>query len=208
MSEPEVVALGDSSLLVRFGPGGEGRALRAADALRHADVPGLQDVAVAYHTLGIYFDPLLAPIERLAELALEESLSEAARDFDAPLRTIAVQYDGQDLTEVAQACGLAPGDVVELHASVEYRVRAVGFVPGFAYLGELDARLRLPRRDAPRARVPAGAVAIAGAQTAVYPLVTPGGWHLIGHTDTVMFDPRRQPASLLAVGARVRFVPI
>ena len=100
-----------------------------------------------------------------------------------------------------------PGDVVELHASVEYQVRAVGFVPGFAYLGELDERLRLPRRDAPRARVPVGAVAIAGAQTAIYPLVTPGGWHLIGRTDTVMFDPGRQPASLLAVGARVRFVP-
>ena len=207
MNEPEVVELGDSSLLVRFGPGGEDRALAVAEALRRADPPGLEDVAVAYHTLAVYFDPVLAPAERLAELALEESLSEAARAPDAPLCTIAVRYDGEDLDEVAQACGLVPGDVVELHASVEYQVRAVGFVPGFAYLGELDERLRLPRRDAPRARVPVGAVAIAGAQTAVYPLVTPGGWHLIGRTDTVMFDPGRQPASLLAVGARVRFVP-
>jgi KipI family sensor histidine kinase inhibitor len=80
-------------------------------------------------------------------------------------------------------------------------------VPGFAYLGELDERLRLLRRDAPRPRVPAGAVAIAGGQTAVYPFATPGGWHLIGRTGTVMFDPRRDPAALLAVGARVRFVP-
>ena len=207
MSEPEVVQLGDSSLLVRFGPGGEARALAAAEALRRVDVPGLEDVAVAYHTVGVYFDPLLAPVERLTELVLEESLTEAVDERDAPLHTIRVRYDGQDLTEVAQTCGVASADVVELHASVEYRVRAVGFVPGFAYLGELDERLRLPRRDAPRARVPAGAVAIAGTQTAVYPLVTPGGWHLIGRTETVMFDPRRRPASLLAVGARVRFLP-
>lgn len=206
MNEPEFVELGDSSLLVRFGPGGEDRALAAAEVLRHAEPPGLEDVAVAYHTLAVYFDPVLAPLDRLAELALEESLSEA-RAPAAPLRTIAVRYDGEDLNEVARACGLVPGDVAELHASVEYRVRAVGFVPGFAYLGELDERLRLPRRAAPRARVPAGAVAIAGAQTAVYPLVTPGGWHLIGRTDTVMFDPGRRPASLLAVGQRVRFVP-
>jgi KipI family sensor histidine kinase inhibitor len=97
--------------------------------------------------------------------------------------------------------------VIARHSRRSYIVDLLGFVPGFAYLSELDAALQLPRRPQPRPRVPAGSVAIAGAQTAVYPLDTPGGWHIIGRTDSVMFDPLRDAPALLRAGDKVRFVP-
>jgi KipI family sensor histidine kinase inhibitor len=98
--------------------------------------------------------------------------------------------------------------VIARHSEREYAVLAIGFAPGFAYLGELDPALVLPRRDSPRARVPAGAVAIAGAQTGIYPRVSPGGWHLLGTTDAVLFDAARESPALFRAGDRVRFVPV
>ena len=115
---------------------------------------------------------------------------------------------GPDLVEVAERLGLAPRQVVELHASVLYRVAILGFMPGFAYLGEVPEALRLARRETPRGRVPAGSVAIAGRQTAVYPAATPGGWHLIGHTDTLLWDIERDPPAILRPGDHVRFEPV
>jgi KipI family sensor histidine kinase inhibitor len=98
--------------------------------------------------------------------------------------------------------------VIELHSAREYRVGAIGFAPGFAYLGELDARLALPRRATPRVRVPAGSLAIAERQTAVYPQASPGGWHLLGRCAWPLFDAQRDPPCPLRVGDRVRFLPI
>ena len=124
---------------------------------------------------------------------------------------IPVRYggaDGPDLLEVAERVGLASERVAELHASVVYRVAILGFMPGFAYLGELPQALRLPRRDTPRTRVPAGSVAIAGLQTAVYPAATPGGWHLLGRTDVRLWDIDRDPPAMLRPGDQVRFEPI
>jgi KipI family sensor histidine kinase inhibitor len=97
--------------------------------------------------------------------------------------------------------------VIDLHAGRDYRVGALGFSPGFAYLGELDERLALPRRATPRTHVPAGSLAIAERQTAVYPQASPGGWHLLGRTAQRLFDPHQQPPCPLAVGDRVRFLP-
>jgi KipI family sensor histidine kinase inhibitor len=108
---------------------------------------------------------------------------------------------------VAERTSLTPEQVVEAHASVDYACFFLGFTPGFGYLGVLPPELELPRRDEPRTRVPAGSVAIAGRQTAVYPSPTPGGWHLIGHTDAVLWDVHRDPPALLTPGDRVRFVP-
>jgi KipI family sensor histidine kinase inhibitor len=115
--------------------------------------------------------------------------------------------DGPDLPEVAERLGLSQGQVVEAHAGPTYRVRMLGFVPGFAYLATLPEVLALPRRAEPRTRVPGGSVAIAARQTAVYPFETPGGWHLIGRTDLSMWDIGRVPPARLAPGDRVRFVP-
>src|SRR5207237_10525603 len=103
--------------------------------------------------------------------------------------------------------GLPPERVIELHAAHTYTVDLLGFVPGFAYLSELDPALQIPRRLQPRPRVAAGSVAIAAAQTGVYPLDTPGGWHIIGTTSIVMFDPKRETPALLAAGDSVRFEP-
>ncbi len=127
------------------------------------------------------------------------------------LVTIPVRYgggEGPDLEDVARRTGLEPLQVIERHAGSLYEVRFLGFTPGFAYLGPLDPSLVCPRLDRPRRSVPAGSVAIAADQTAVYPASTPGGWRLIGRTDAVLFDAARDPMSLLAIGDRVRFEPI
>jgi KipI family sensor histidine kinase inhibitor len=115
--------------------------------------------------------------------------------------------DGPDLDAVAELTGLSRSAVVDLHASTEYRVLFLGFAPGFGYLGPLPAGLVLPRRASPRIRVPAGSVAIAGQHTAIYPVESPGGWHLLGRTSVAMWDSRRSPPALLEPGMVVRFVP-
>jgi KipI family sensor histidine kinase inhibitor len=110
-----------------------------------------------------------------------------------------------DLDAVAASAGLSVSEVIERHTGRAYGVDLLGFVPGWAYLSELDPSLQIPRRAQPRPRVPAGSVAIAAAQTGVYPLDTPGGWHIIGRTETVLFDPAREPPALLRPGDTVRF---
>jgi KipI family sensor histidine kinase inhibitor len=128
---------------------------------------------------------------------------------DRPPIEIPVRYggdDGPDLEGVAGRLGLASDAVVALHAGTTYRVFMLGFAPGFAYLGTLPAELSLPRRTEPRPSVPAGSVAIAARQTGVYPVATPGGWHLIGRTEVTLWDPSAEPPARLAPGDRVRFV--
>jgi KipI family sensor histidine kinase inhibitor len=171
-------------------------------------VPGYASVLVPY-------DPLRASPEaaraRLAELVTLAEGSEARDDPSLPLVELNVRYggdDGPDLRAVAERTGLSESAVVELHAGTTYRVYLLGFVPGFAYLGTLPAALELPRRSEPRTRVPAGSVAIAGRQTAVYPFSTPGGWHLIGRTDEPLWDVAQTPPARLLPGQSVRFVPL
>jgi KipI family sensor histidine kinase inhibitor len=123
---------------------------------------------------------------------------------------IPVRYgraDGPDLDAIAELKGMRPSALVELHASTAYRVLFLGFAPGFGYLGPLPETLNVPRRASPRVRVPAGSVAIAGQHTAIYPVESPGGWHVLGRTTAAMWDPRRSPPALLEPGMLVRFVP-
>jgi KipI family sensor histidine kinase inhibitor len=122
-----------------------------------------------------------------------------------------VRYGGEsgpDLDEVAALSGLSRGEVVERHAARTYRVFMLGFLPGFAYLGTLDPAIQVPRRTTPRSAVASGSVGLAGAQTGVYPRVSPGGWQIIGRSDVRLFDPGLDPPSRLAPGDRVRFVPV
>jgi KipI family sensor histidine kinase inhibitor len=116
-----------------------------------------------------------------------------------------VRYDGADLGAVAAATGLAVDDVIARHTSASYTVAFCGFMPGFSYLVGVDARLQLPRRATPRTAVPGGAVAIASEFTAIYPSASPGGWHLLGITDAVLWDESREVPALLPPGTRVRF---
>jgi KipI family sensor histidine kinase inhibitor len=129
-------------------------------------------------------------------------------DSSAVTTVIPVRYDGVDLDAVAELTGLRKGEVIERHCEATYTAAFAGFVPGFAYLTGLDRALRLPRRDSPRTRVPAGSVAIADIYSAVYPADSPGGWHVIGTTELILFDPARVPAATLQPGARVRFEAI
>lgn len=217
--EPHIAPLGDAALTVVFGERvdaalGE-RVRRAASVVRRAaaagTIAGVVDIVPAYTTLVVHYDPLaveyLSVAARLLELV--RGLPDASDGVvDTPRHhLLPVRYDGPDLDDVARRCRLDAREVVERHASVEYRVELVGFVPGFGYLAPLDAALVLPRRDRPRHAVPAGSVAIAGAQTGIYPLTTPGGWHIIGRTEIVLFDPARAEPALLRAGDRVRFVP-
>ncbi|MEM9516248.1 MAG: allophanate hydrolase subunit 1 [Actinomycetota bacterium] len=146
-----------------------------------------------------------------AVAALGEMLDEIdAVPIDANTRRIEipVYYDGEDLAEVAERVGVEVVELVRRHTAVEYRVAFCGFSPGFAYLVGLDPLLELPRRDRPRVAVPAGAVAIAAHYSAVYPSPSPGGWHLLGRTDAVVWDVAADPPARLAPGTPVRFVPV
>lgn len=212
---PEALPLGEAAVTLSWGtavsPQVNAQVHRAAEVIRAAALPQVADLVPAYAALTVFYDPLHTDYRRMADQLLE--LVEAAGDGGgSPLapaeHEIPVCYDGPDLDEVARQTGLPTAEVIARHAAREYRVYLLGFVPGFAYLGELDPALVVPRRGSPRKRIPAGSVAIAGEQTAVYPLDTPGGWHLIGRTSAVMFDPTRSPASLLAPGDLVRFVSV
>ncbi|MBB3229829.1 5-oxoprolinase subunit PxpB [Halomonas stenophila] len=173
----------------------------------------LVDLVPSYTTLLVVFDPLsLSPGEarrRLADVVASLRPDEAAEG--APLRELPTWYDpsvGPELARLAERSGLSVEQVVECHSAVTYRVFALGFAPGFAFMGRVEERLACPRLETPRKRVPAGSVGIAGRQTAAYPLVSPGGWNLIGRTAAVLFDRDREGFSLLQVGDRVRFVPV
>lgn len=207
-----VRALGDAALLVTLPPDppGASAALAAAvqDTVDAGRLTGIEDLVPAEDTLLIAHAPGLdhAPLRRWLR---QQDLSASALQPDgATEHTLPVCYGadfGPDLDRVAREAGLTPDAVIDLHAGATYTVRAVGFAPGFAYLGEVDARIATPRHATPRQQVPAGAVGIADARTAVYPAASPGGWNLIGRCPEPLFDPRRNPPSRLRVGDTVRF---
>ncbi|MGH9819849.1 MAG: 5-oxoprolinase subunit PxpB, partial [Pyrinomonadaceae bacterium] len=116
--------------------------------------------------------------------------------------------DALDLIAISDRSGVGPNDVIEIFTAIEYRVFMLGFLPGFAYMGEVDAKIAMPRRDSPRLKTPKGSVGIAGRQTGIYPFESPGGWQIVGRTDVEMFDPTADPPCLLRPGDLVRFVPI
>ena len=189
------------------------RAILLASRIRARQAHGVRDVAPGYSTLGVHFDPLhtdLAALERTieSEFAALESLEAIA---DRHVIEIPVSYGGAggpDLEAVAHFAGCSTAEVIARHSALTYRVYMLGFVPGFAYMGRVDQSIAAPRRRVPRERVPVGSVGIAGLQTGVYPVESPGGWQLIGRTATVMFAPNRDRPSLLAAGDVVRFVPV
>jgi inhibitor of KinA len=186
------------------------RAIAIAQAARRALPAQLRDVVVGYHTVTVYFDPLATDGDRLSQdLAAVAAGASAASVAAGGHLEIPVCYGGElgpDLEEVAGATSLTPAEVIDLHTSREYRVFVIGFVPGFAYMGPLAPPLAgVGRRASPRTRVPAGSVAIAGGQTGIYPMETPGGWRILGRTPILPFDETRTPPVLFAAGDRVRF---
>lgn len=185
------------------------RAREAARCIRSRGLDSITDVVPAYTTLAVYFDGTRTSLTSVVN-AIAPIIGDHREQHETPsaLIEIPVRYEGPDVAEVARLTGLTPEEVIERHSSRTYRAYACGFAPGFAYLGDLDASLVLPRRATPRVRVPPGSVAIAGAQTAVYPLQTPGGWHLLGTAEVAMFDTNRETPSLIRAGDTVRFIRI
>lgn len=217
-SDFTIERLSEDALVLRFGDridaAVNAQVHTVARLLRKAPLPGVLDIAPAYASLLLRFDPYgTGPGNDELVARIHETLaSRAAEDVDrAPGRStivVPVCYGddfGPDLDAVAAHAGLSRAEAVARHTAGEYTVAMLGFAPGFPYLLGLDPALHAPRRSDPRTRVPAGSVAIGGAQTGIYPRELPGGWNLIGTTPFVLFDAARKPPALFAPGDRVRF---
>ncbi len=198
-----VLPCGERAVLVEVDDLAAAMGLHAG--LRSEPPPGVVELVPGARTLLVTFDPALTSADRLgAALRLVETRPGQA--VVGPLLEIPTVYDGADLAEVAALTGLSQDEVVARHSGAEYTVAFCGFSPGFGYLTGGDPALRVPRRETPRTRVPAGAVAIADAFTGVYPRELPGGWQLVGRTSLPMWDLNRDPPAVLVPGTRVRFV--
>jgi KipI family sensor histidine kinase inhibitor len=195
---------GDQALMLQCGSTAE--VLAWVEALRDAALPGVLDIVPAARTVLVKLDtPRLQGVirQRLRKMRVAaDAETPAGRGADV---VIDVVYDGPDLAEVADHTGLTTAQVIEAHTGCLWRVGFSGFAPGFAYLVDGDARLRVPRRSEPRTSVPAGSVALAGEFSAIYPRQSPGGWQLIGHTDEVLWDLDRTDPALLTQGMWVQF---
>lgn len=213
--------LGDSAVLAEFGTNLDleinARLQQLAEAVRAKGLPWIRDIVPALGALALHFDPARVPAEldpaaaaaRLLEECLRRGLR--ARRVAAASLEVPVCYDAElapDLGAVAEQVGLSADEVVRRHTATQHRVLMMGFAPGQPYIGGLDPALAVPRRATPRTRVPAGSIAIANAQTAVYPFEISGGWNVIGRTPLRVFDVAREPAALFAPGMSLRFVAI
>jgi KipI family sensor histidine kinase inhibitor len=200
-----VIADGQHAVLVQCDTLAE-----AASAARHLRIPpldGVHDVVAAARSVLVSGDAPASAIAAQVGDRLHGWRPSAIVIPTGPTVEIEVRYDGEDLATVAHAAGTTVADVISMHSAAAYTVAFCGFAPGFAYLVGLPPALVLPRRASPRPLVPAGSVAIAGEFSAVYPTASPGGWHLLGRTRQVMFDPHADAPALLVPGAAVRFVP-
>lgn len=221
--EPSISYVTESAILLRFNeqsfpeaekqpdPALQLRICQLAQALRnHPDnssmlqevVPGPGNLLLVMQQ-GVVVEQVL---QRAESLWLE---GEQAREESAVIE-IPVSYGGKsgpDLPQLSRHTGLDIDEIIRRHSAPEYLVQCLGFMAGFAYLGGLDPSLAIPRKKTPSASIPAGAVAIGGHYTGIYPSATPGGWHIIGHTESRLFDPQGNPPCLLKPGDRLRFVP-
>lgn len=204
-------AAGDRALLVRLGDAIDaqllGRVLALERILKLEARDGVLGTAPAYASLLCRYDPRRITAEELVGLVRQHEPTLQPIALTGGTIEVPTKYDGADMKEVAERTGLTEAQVIDLHARPEYLVYCIGFAPGFTYCGELDTRLVLPRKASPRTKVPAGSVAIAGEQTGIYAVESPGGWHLIGRTDLQLFDPTADPPARFKPGDRLRFVP-
>ena len=206
--------LGDSSILIQLGdeihPALNAR-VHALDSLLQ-NIPGIVETVPAYCTLLVHYDPLASNYSEIKN-QIEEKLTLIDDSTHRPSRRLEIPVlygnaSGPDLEPVATTLSLSPSELIRLHSEREYTVYMMGFTPGFPYMGILNEELILPRMSTPRTRVPAGSVAIAGSQTGIYPIDSPGGWHILGWTPLKLFDPMSESPFLFAPGDIVRFIPV
>lgn len=206
---------GDTALVVEFGDRVDRalseQVLRLSARVRAAALPGVLETVPTYRSLLVHYDPRLTAGAKLQSTIAKLLKGNADDPAPARLWRIPACYapgHAPDLAEVAERAGFSVDEVVRIHSGTRFHVYMVGFVPGFPYMGDLPASLSLPRRTDPRVRVPAGSIATAVGQTAIYPVESPGGWHLIGATPVRLFDPAAAAPALLSPGDQVRFDPI
>ena len=201
----KLLPAGDTALLVELGDLEEVLSLYAQ---LDEDLPdGVVDMVPAAATLLLTLDPARTDVERLSRTVSTLTVGTHSRAAAGEVE-IPVVYDGEDLADVGRLTGLGERGVVEAHTATPWTVAFCGFAPGFGYMVGGDDRLRVPRRDNPRTRVPAGSVAIAGEFASVYPRESPGGWQLIGRTTLEVWDIGREPPALLVPGTTVRYVEV
>jgi inhibitor of KinA len=224
----DIIPLGDSALVLRVREQLEDapeetldEVLRAFQLLQRAAIPGVIELAPAYTSVAVFFDPVAVLKANGGEITVFDWLATRIRGVVTSRRRsrrketagrrsleIPICYAPEfalDLDDVAQHTHIPATKIVDIHSTAEYRVACIGFVPGFPFLAGLPTQLATPRRDAPRKEIPPGSVGIGGAQTGIYPLRSPGGWNLIGRTPLKLFDPSKDPPTLLRPGDRVRF---
>jgi KipI family sensor histidine kinase inhibitor len=213
---PRLLALGDGALTLEFGDridaGLNAQVMATRDALAAQHLVGISDVVPTWRSLTVHFDPLQLDRDQLAACLMQYAdapLQESALTTRWQIPVVFGGEFGPDLDALASATGRSEDTIIAAICDLELRVFLIGFLPGFPYLGELPEWLHLPRLKTPRAAVPANSLAIAGAQAAIYPWVSPGGWHLLGRTPVRLFDlaDAARPA-LFAPGDSLRFTPV
>jgi KipI family sensor histidine kinase inhibitor len=213
---PRLLDLGDGALTLEFGDRIDSslsaQVMATRDALAEETLDGIIDVVPTWRSVTVHFDPLRLDRQVLADCLLRCAAARIQKSALATRWQIPVCFGGEhgpDLDAVATATGRSPEQVIETVCATELRVFLLGFLPGFPYLGELPEWLRLPRRATPRSAVPANSLAVAGAQAAIYPWVSPGGWHLLGRTPVRLFDLANEARpALLAPGDSLHFTAI
>jgi inhibitor of KinA len=212
--KPKIVPLGDSALLVKLGDEIDitinQRVHALAALIKNSPANGIVETAPAYATLLVHYDPLILSFVQIKKY-LREKMTQV-RDYESRKRKrveIPVRYGGEygvDLESVASHCQLQIKDVIRIHSEKLYTVFMMGFTPGFPYMGKLDDAIVTPRLETPRTHVSAGTVAIAGSQTGIYPIDSPGGWQLIGWTPLQLFNPGSESPFLFSPGDEVKFI--
>ena len=216
MNNVRFLLTGDTSLSVEFGDvineaiNHDIRAYKIA--LEKAGIPGIVETVPTYRSLMVHYDPSVIPYAQI-RMKLEQLLNEMGEIEipPSPVLEIPVLYGGEmgpDLPFVAENAGMSEEEVVKIHSSAEYLIYMLGFTPGFTYLGGMSEKIAAPRLKAPRVKIPAGSVGIAGTQTGVYPIDSPGGWQLIGRTPVKMYDPERETPILPEAGQYIQFFPV
>ena len=213
LTRPRIVPLGDSSVLVQFGNEIDISVNRRVHALASlvdaSSMPGVVETVPAYGTLLVHYDPLILSFTQIKNI-LQEKISQVEGNASRKPRQVKVpvRYGGEygvDLESVARHLQMRTEEVIRIHTQRTYTVYMMGFTPGFPYMGKLDDALVMPRLETPRTHVPAGTVAIAGLQTGIYPIASPGGWQLIGWTPLKLFDPTSETPFIFAPGDEVKF---
>jgi inhibitor of KinA len=214
--ETQYLLAGDKSLVVEFGNEisevVNSKVRNLYVALNKYKVAGIEEITPTYRSLLIQYNPLVINLNTLQTklMELENNLDkvEIPKPRIIEIPTLYGGEYGPDLNFVAEHNGITLEDVIKTHCSVDYLIYMLGFTPGFPYLGGMSEKIAAPRLSVPRAKIPAGSVGIAGKQTGIYPIESPGGWQLIGRTPLKLYDPKRKPPILLQAGDYIRFVPI